>query len=332
MMNRRALVFVFPGCELLDFAGPVQALHEAGERGGPKFDVVYCGHEKTVKTAQGMTLSDISPLPALRADDWIIIPGYTVDGRKHCSPSTKAWLEQAVALGARVCSVCTGAFLLGEAGLLRDKRCTTHWRRVQQLQQQYPTAKVLGDRLYVEDGSIVTSAGIAAGIDMTLWLLERDYGPALAADVAREMVVYLRRDGNQRQESIYLDYQTHLNPGVHSVQYFLAREPGSTDSLAALAHRFGMSERNLSRAFRTATGLSVHQYRTRVRLEHAMALLPNPELTMEAIATRCGFADARQLRRLLNQQRRSDHEPLRNAVAQSSRPTSRARSTTGRQS
>src|SRR5207244_2575428 len=129
------------------------------------------------------------------AGDWIIVPGYTVDGRKRVSSSTLDWLKRAHDVGARVCSVCTGAFLLGEAGLLRGRRCTTHWKRVQELQQKNPTATVLGDRLYVEDGSIVTSAGISAGIDMTLWLIERDYGPVLTAEVAREMVVYLRRDG-----------------------------------------------------------------------------------------------------------------------------------------
>ena len=216
-------------------------------------------------------------------------------------------------MGARVCSVCTGAFLLGEAGLLRGRRCTTHWRRVQELQQRYPSAKVLGDRLYVEDDGIITSAGIAAGIDMTLWLLERDYGPVLAAEVAREMVVYLRRDGNQPQESVYLDYQSHLHPGIHQVQHYLAREPGSTASLAELAQRFGMSERNLSRAFRTATGVSVHEYRTRVRLEHARALLPNTTLTMEAIAARCGFSDARQLRRLMSREGVGSRTPKQRA-------------------
>ncbi len=298
-MNRRALVFVFPGCELLDFAGPVQALSEVGARGASPIDIVYCGPDKRVATAQGMVIADVVAPPVPRADDWIIVPGYTVDDRRRCSAATIAWLQDAVAAGARVCSVCTGAFLLGEAGLLRGRSCTTHWRRVQELQRRYPAAKVLGDRLFVEDGPVITSAGIAAGIDMTLWLLERDYGPVLAAEVAREMVVYLRRDGSQPQQSIYLDYQMHLHPGVHQVQHHLACEPGSTASLAELAGRVAMSERNLSRAFRIATGLSVHQYRTRIRLEHARALRRNPALTMEAIAAQCGFADARQLRRLM---------------------------------
>lgn len=299
-MTRRALVFVFDGCELLDFAGPVQALHEVGPHNSEAFEILYCGEAEHVTTAQGMVVANVCGLPAPRASDWLIVPGYTVDDKRRSSPAVTVWLRQAVAAGARVCSVCTGAFLLGEAGLLRGRQCTTHWRRVRELQRRHPTAIVLGDRLYVEDGPIITSAGIAAGIDMTLWLLERDYGPVLAAAVAREMVVYLRRDGQQTQESVYLDYQTHLHPGVHQVQHCLASEPGSTASVEELARRFGMSERNLSRAFRNATGMTVHQYRTRVRLEHARALLRNPGLTMEAIAEKCGFTNARQLRRLLN--------------------------------
>jgi transcriptional regulator GlxA family with amidase domain len=299
-MKRRALVLLFPGCELLDFAGPVQTLHEVGGRGGDVFEIVYCGERRAIETAQGLTVA-AEPLPTPAKDDWLIVPGYTVDGRTRVSASTLAWINEAHAAGARVCSVCTGAFLLGEAGLLRGRRCTTHWKRVQELQQVNPTATVLGDRLYVEDGNVITSAGISAGIDMTLWLIERDYGPVLTAEVAREMVVYLRRDGTQTQESVYLDLQTHLHPVVHQVQHYLARHPSATDSLSVLAIRFGMSERNLSRAFKAATGISVHQFRTRVRLEHARVLLRNPALTLKAIADQCGLADERQLRRLMGQ-------------------------------
>ncbi len=309
-MPRRALVFVFDQCELLDFAGPVQALHEVRASGRDAIEIIYCGPDDRVVTAQGVTLSDVVRPPTPRPDDWIIVPGYSVDERPRNSAATNLWLREAAEVGARICSVCTGAFLLGEAGLLRGRKCTTHWRRVQELQERHPSAKVLGDRLYVEDGSIITSAGIAAGIDMTLWLLERDYGPVLAAEVAREMVVYLRRDGHQPQESIYLDYLTHLHPGVHQLQHYLACEPASSETLGGLARRFGMSERNLSRAFRTATGVSVHEYRTRLRLEHAKALLPNTELTMEAIATRCGFSDARQLRRLMKRHLADSDAPI----------------------
>ena len=313
-MARRALVLLFHDCELLDVAGPVQVLHEAGARSGDGFEFIYCGEARRVRTAQGLMV-DAEPLRAPRAGDWVIIPGLTVHDDYKTPPATLQWIREAWTAGARICSVCTGAFLLGEAGLLDGRRCTTHWRRVQQLQRMFPNATVLGDRLYVEDGSIVTSAGISAGIDMTLWLLERDYGPVLTAEVAREMVVYLRRDGNHQQESVYLDYQTHLNPGVHGVQDYLTKNPACADSVAELARRFGMSERNLSRAFKDATGISVHQYRTRLRVEHARMLLRNPRLTLRSIADQCGFADVRQLRRVVTRHLGASPEVVRRTTS-----------------
>ena len=150
----------------------------------------------------------------------------------------------------------------------------------------------------MEDGRIVTSAGIAAGIDMALALIERDHGPLVAAKVAREMVVYLRRDAHHQQQSVYLDYRTHSHPGVHSVQDWLTSHPSKKARIEELAKMAHMSPRNLTRAFREVTGVSIQTYRTRLRLEHARTLMSSPDLTLEAIAGECGFADARQFRRV----------------------------------
>src|SRR5205085_2241559 len=111
-----------------------------------------------------------------------------------------------------IAAICTGAFVLGEAGLLNGRRCTTHWSRLDELHQRFTSATVLINRLFVTDGNVTTSAGIASGIDMTLALIERAYGPLVAAEVARDMVVYIRRDGSESQQSVYLDYRTHLHP------------------------------------------------------------------------------------------------------------------------
>ena len=180
---------------------------------------------------------------------------------------------------------------------MNNRRCTTHWKRTTELQKLCPRAHVLADRLFVEDGRIMTSAGIAAGIDMALALIERDYGPLVAARVAREMVVYMRRHEHHSQQSVYLDYRTHMHPGVHSVQDWLTSHPSRKGTIAELAKIAHMSPRNLTRAFRKMTGVSIQNYRTRLRLEHAHTLIRNPELTLEAVARKCGFADARQFRR-----------------------------------
>jgi transcriptional regulator GlxA family with amidase domain len=166
------------------------------------------------------------------------------------------------------------------------------------MRSRFPKAQVVGDRLFVVDGEIVSSAGIAAGIDMALALIERDAGPVVAAEVAREMVVYIRRDGGHDQESVYLDYQTHLSPGIHQLQQHLVANPASRETLGQLARIAGMSERNLTRVFKRATGISIHDFRERLRVERARDLMRNPTMTLDAVAAACGFADARQLRRV----------------------------------
>lgn len=293
---RRVVFALFPGCEVMDVAGPLQAFHEAAGFGVP-YEIVQAAATPTVRTAQGLEFGGLVPFPDVGPDDRVIVPGYTLADTRPPA-ALVAWVRRAAKAGAEVCSVCTGTFVLGEAGLLDGRRCTTHWKRVRELQRRFPRATVVGDRLFVEDGPVTSSAGIASGIDMALALLERDGGPVLASSVAREMVVYMRRDGDHAQESVYLDYQTHLNPGVHVVQQHLVAHPESADRLSELARMAGMSERTLTRTFRLATGISVRAYRERLRLERARDLMRNPTMTMDAIASACGYADARQLRRL----------------------------------
>ena len=292
----RIVFAVFPGCEILDLAGPVQAFYEAKAL-GVSYDITYCAATPDVSTAQGLGLGGLEPLPDVRPGDRVIVPGYPLASAR-VPVKLVAWLRKARAAGAELCSVCTGAFALGEAGALDGRSCTTHWRRVPDLRRRFPRAHVVGDRLFVMDAGIVTSAGIAAGIDMALALIERDAGPVIAAEVAREMVVYIRRDGTHDQESVYLDYQTHLSPGIHQLQQHLVTNPGSRETLGELARIVGMSERNLTRVFKRATGISIHDFRERLRVERARDLMRNPTLTLDAIAAACGFANGRQLRRV----------------------------------
>jgi transcriptional regulator GlxA family with amidase domain len=241
-------------------------------------------------------MSRLKSLPATSSEDTVIVPGFVLR-EMNVPAALRRWVRDAGRSGAHMCSVCTGTFVFGEAGLLDGRECTTHWKRVQELQQRFPSARVLNDRLFVSSGSITSSAGIASGIDMALALIEQDHGPMLAAKVAREMVVYLRRDGHQKQESVFLDFRSHLNPGVHEAQDYIVANAAKKMSIAELAKRATMSPRNLTRAFRKATGLSIADYRTRVRLELAQTMMSDPKLTLDAVAERCGFHSARHLRR-----------------------------------
>jgi transcriptional regulator GlxA family with amidase domain len=297
MQPMRQIIFaVFPGCEILDLAGPVQAFHEASALGA-RYATTYHAATPAVRTAQGLELSNLAPLPDVGAGTRIIVPGFPL-ATDRVPPKFVTWLRRAHRAGAEVCSVCTGAFALGEAGALDDRACTTHWKRVPELQARFPRARVVGDRLFVEDDGVVTSAGIAAGIDMALALIERDAGPVVAGEVAREMVVYMRRDGAHRQESVYLDYQTHLSPGIHQVQQHLVANPATRATLGELADIAGMSERNLTRVFKRATGISIHDFREQLRVARARDLMRNPTMTLDAVAAACGFANGRQLRRV----------------------------------
>jgi transcriptional regulator GlxA family with amidase domain len=273
---------VLPQVEILDLAGPLQALAEA-----KRYRTRVCSTSERIVSHHGVTLADLDPLPERVDENTLVIERAVV-----------RWLQRAASCGAHIASVCTGAFALGEAGLLDGRRCTTHWSRTAELARRFPRARVLTDRLFVADGPVTTSAGIASGIDMALAMIEQFDGPLVAAEVAREMVVYLRRDGAQGQASVYLDYRTHLDPGVHRVQDFIVREPATRTTLEQLAEIAGMSVRTLTRTFRRATGISINDFTTRVRVELARTLLNDPSLTLEAIAQRCGFATARQLRRV----------------------------------
>ena len=293
---RRVLVLLLPAVHALDFAGPVQAVYEANGFGA-RYELHYVGATSEVRSAQGFVFAGVEPLPIIAADDWILVPGIESSQLDHVGVPAD-WLRLATARAARVSSICSGAFALARAGALEGRLCTTHWKILERLRQWSPTARVLDNRLFVRDGNVVTSAGEASGIDMTLALIQEDYGPALVAKVAREMVVYMRRSGDSAQGSIYLQHRDHTHPGVHRVQDWIVEHPERKATLESLAAVAAVSPRHLTRIFRAATGVTLTRYAHKVKLEVARSLLENQALTLEAIAGRCGFEDARQLRRL----------------------------------
>ncbi len=295
-MNRRVVFAYFDGCEVLDFAGPLQAFHEANSLGAG-YRIEHCSASPVASTAQGLQLYGLAPFTPVSLGEMVLLPGFALNDWT-IPLSIIQWLKQCYQAGAILCSVCTGAFALAEAGLLNGRRCTTHWKRVSELQEACPSADVRQESLFVTDGRIMTSAGIVAGVDMALAIVERDYGPLMASQVAREMVVYMRRDSRHKQESAFLAHRTHLHPGVHVVQDWLTAHPGERASIEHLAKVTSMSPRNLTRAFRESTGITVHAYRSAIRLEHARNLMSNPELTIGQIAAEAGFSDPRQFRRV----------------------------------
>jgi len=293
---RRLVFLLFPGFELLDFTGPLQVFHEARKM-GLDLELLYAGTEPTVVSEQGLTVANLAPYPEFRADDQVFIPGFTLELTPVAPTLVKA-IQRAARAGARLVSTCSGTFMVGEAGLLDGRSCTTHWKRIDQLQKRFPRTKVLEDRLFVEDRGLITCGGVTCGIDLALSLMETERGPLFASRLARELILYIRRDKDHPQVSVYLDYRSHQNPGVHAVQDWMIEHPDQGVDLPTLAAIGGMSLRNFSRVFRSTTGVSPGEYRTLLRLERASMLLKNPALTVEAVAAESGFGDARALRRL----------------------------------
>ena len=301
--KRRVVFVIAPGVHLLDLAGPAQTFDSANGC-GCDYRLHFIGASPQVPSALGLALTGFGPLVPpheLDRNDLVIVPGVRWRGRTRSAvlaESQRVYLRVAHESGVIVGSVCSGAFGLGEAGLLDGRRCTTHWSCVKELQRRYPNAEVLENVLFVHDRGVTTSAGIASGIDLALSFVEQDYGPQMTARVARDLVVYFRRSGAHHQLNVFLDYRAHLHPGVHRVQDWLNEHPGETAPLAKLASLAVMSESTLTRAFRTSTGLTPLQYQQKIRLEMAATLMRDHRLTLEVIAERCGFADVRHFRRL----------------------------------
>lgn len=291
-----AVVFVLsPGVHVLDVAGPAHALTTATEHGAPH-RLHYLAEQQWVPSHQGVPLGAQLSWPQLGRDDLVVVPGWG----GAALPLSRATLDRIAAhhaAGGVVMSVCSGALALGAAGLLDGRRATTHHTLCDELGRRHPAATVVRDVLYVVDGRLITSAGVASGIDATLALLADRHGPALAARVARAMVVYLRRAGASPQLSPMLAHRDHTDDVVHRALDLLDTRFADDLPMADVARHAGVSTRTLTRHFTAVVGCTPLRYQQQLRREHAQLLIEQGA-TVEAAARTVGFADARMLRRL----------------------------------
>lgn len=296
-----------PRALLLDLAGPVEALRGANRvQDALRFELHWVGPQPRVTSSIGLVLADIAPLPAtLPGDAMVLLSGQvgeiafaTHDARDDDAQDTAIvdWLRAHVTTQQLV-AICSGALLAARAGLLDGVDCTTHHSCTDDLARLAPTARVLENRLYVDAGARCTSAGVTAGMDLMLHLLQRIAGTACAVAVARHLVLYLRRSGSEPQLSHWLEGRNHLHPAVHRVQDAVAQAPARDWSLDALAHVAGTSARHLSRLFNEHAGMGLPDYINRLRVALARELIAQTRLDMERVAERAGFGSARQLRR-----------------------------------
>lgn len=303
----KKIAFIIPPTvELLDLAGPAQVFTEAKFQGF-EIDIEFFLYEKNPVSTCGLLFGKIQDFKEARLNegDFVFIPGMDQGYLQSSSFKSKKeffkWLKACKESKINLCSVCNGAFALGEAGLLDGLECTTHWRRVEELQRRYPKANVLNNVLYVKRGLLATSAGISAGIDLALSILEEMAGSYFTHKVARGLVFYHRANGQRSRPSNYLNFRNHMNMKIHEIQDYIVHNIDGDNPIGVLATVAGMSARNLTRLFRQTTGITINQYLTNLRLETAKGLLKDPQNSLTYIASRCGFKSARQLQRILNE-------------------------------
>ncbi|MCB0376537.1 MAG: helix-turn-helix domain-containing protein, partial [Sinomicrobium sp.] len=265
----------------------------------------YASVTPNLTTEQGVHFSGLQDLESLRLSsrDLICLPGVDFASFQRgelyqAIDKAKDWVWEQRAKGLFIASICTGSLILGKMGLLDGVQCATHWKCVNYFKNEFPRARLREDRLYCLDKGIFTSAGMTSGIDMALALVEQWDSPLVAARVAQEMVINIRRAETREQKNIFLDFKNHFNPDVYQIQEILANRLDTQYTLSDLARDLNKSPRHLSRLFKEHSGKTIQAYRDALRLERGEELLVHTEMSVNEVAQACGFENVRQFIRL----------------------------------
>ena len=302
---RRIELLAFAQAQLLDVAGPLQVFasantHALARGAAPPYRTAVVAPSSPVLTSCGLALL-AAPLPRRGSVDTLLVAGGRGVAQAARDAPLLRWVMARARLARRVGSVCTGAFMLGAAGLLDGRRAVTHWQDCDELARRFPRVRVEVEPIFVRDGPVWSSAGVTAGIDLALAMVEADLGHDAAMAVARELVVFLKRPGNQAQFSAALALQE-SSGRFDALHAWMAAHLDADLAVPALAERAGMSERSFVRHFRAATGQTPARAVERLRVEAARRLLATTRWPVKRIAQRCGFGSEETLRRSLLRQ------------------------------
>ncbi|WP_329291832.1 GlxA family transcriptional regulator [Streptomyces sp. NBC_01455] len=293
---RTVLVVLFDAVQSLDVTGPAEVFAGAEISRAGSYRVRTASLDGApVRTSSGLTLVPDGTLAEAPAPHTLLVPGG--QGTRQPDRRLTDWLRVHGPRADRLVSVCTGALLLARAGLLDGRRATTHWAYCDKLARDHPAVQVDPDPIYVRDGRVATSAGVTSGIDLALALVEEDLGRETALTVARHLVVFLRRPGNQAQFSAQLAAQTARREPLREVQQWITEHPGEDLCVESLAARARLSPRHFARAFQSETGVTPGRYVDRVRLEHARRLLEDTADGVAEISRACGYGTPEAMRR-----------------------------------
>jgi transcriptional regulator GlxA family with amidase domain len=298
-MARKVVIVGFPGVQALDVVGPHDVFTTASLLTGGGYDVaVASAGGRPVSTASGLAFV-ATPLPDPNDSvDTVVLPGGGGVDDARTGGELVTWIKAVAGTARRIVTVCTGAFLAAEAGLLDGCRVTTHWAFAGRLAREFPAVDVDPDPIFVRSSDTVwTAAGVTAGIDLALSLVEDDHGTEVAQTVARWLVLYLRRPGGQTQFAAPVWMPRAKRTSIREVQETIESEPGGSHSIGELAHRATMSPRHFTRVFTDEVGEAPGHYVERIRTEAARRQLEETDDTVVAIAARCGFGTAETMRR-----------------------------------
>lgn len=299
MSPRSVALLALPDVQLLDVAGPLDVFAEANAQSGRTVYslAVVATEPGPITTSSGRRLLPDLVAPTDAAFDTLLVAGAPRIHEAAAGPGLLAWLNRTAARCRRYGSVCSGAFLLGQAGLLTGRRVTTHWAVADRLAARYPEARVEPDAICLFDGTLRTAAGVTAGLDLALALVEEDEGPEIARRVAAQLVMFFKRGGGQMQFSRRGVSAPSGRSALQEVQRWVAAHPAEDHGIERLAGRAGMSPRHFARLFRAETGLTPAAYVETVRIEAGRRLLETGEIALKQIAGACGFRDTDTFRR-----------------------------------
>ncbi|MCG8965644.1 GlxA family transcriptional regulator [Streptomyces sp. CL12-4] len=295
--THRVTILVYDGVKLLDVAGPAEVFGEANLLGADYRIALVSTTGADVTASIGMRIAVDGSAATQPDPGTFLMPGGDVYPSTPVTPDLVEAARELAARSGRVASVCSGAFVLGAAGLLDGRRATTHWKIADRLAARHPKTRVEPDAIYVRDGTVYTSAGVTAGIDLALALVEEDHGPDVSREVARSLVVYLQRAGGQSQFSAPLQGPPPRSPALRKVVDLVTADPAGDYSLAELATRLNVSTRHLTRLFRQELGSTPARYVESIRFDIAKSLLDHGYTATQA-ASMAGFPSYESLRRV----------------------------------
>jgi len=303
---RRIAMFVFEGCDIIDACGTLDVfffanfwIQRSGRLATPAYSLSLIGEQAgSVQTSSGIrVVADHAIGENDEGIDTLLVAGGPNVEPARGNPAVMGWIKAMADRVRRIGSVCTGAFLLAESGILEGRRATTHWIFCQQLAEEFPNVAVEPDRIFVHDGNVYCSGGITAGIDLALYLIEEDFGYEAATTAARCMVTFPSRPGGQTQFRSFLLGENRASRDFRGLQEWINANPQADLSVKALAQRMRMSPRHLSRLFDQEVRMPPAKFVETARLTSASFLLEQTLLTMDIIAKRCGFGSAENMRR-----------------------------------